>query len=461
MELSQTISRRQALKVAASSVAGTMLLVSRSQVAYAAVPARKNIDALTQEELEIYKHAVSILVQRGASNPSNQEGYDWQAALHNDFERERPDGSVGACEHKSELFFPWHRAHLAGFEKILRETDPPNTASVAIPYWDWTQPASGKRFPVAFEDETSPLYHTGRFFNVGDSIPRIQWDAEIIKAKHVQENDWFLFAGKPPSAGGSYGWVEQGPHNSIHGMIGPTMGNPSAASRDPIYWSFHAYIDLIWARWQRVHVDDNHPQTFTTPDATIWVEPFTPAVKDMAAVTTLPSSYAYTYDYDFSIDGPIVTALVDKASTMTVETRPAGELAVSTEPLMVEAAGRHILRFENVQVLPQVTYRLRAYVHPKSVSLLAIDEAERVQYLADTATIWMSGGHHAGQPTSLNLEITAAIAAYADTQFVITIVTDSVPLPSNAENFGEAKVELDSQIAALGVMWGSLVLEAR
>jgi hypothetical protein len=51
---------------------------------------------------------------------------------------------IGASLSSAFPLIPWHRARLAGFEKLLRDSDPPRTANVTIPYWDWTKPASGK-----------------------------------------------------------------------------------------------------------------------------------------------------------------------------------------------------------------------------------------------------------------------------------------------------------------------------
>jgi tyrosinase len=421
---------------------------------------RKNIDALSADELATYKHALDIVIHRGTTNPSAMDGYAWQAALHNDFERERPDGSIGACEHRSELFFPWHRAHLAGFEKILRETDAPRTSNVTLPYWDWTQAASGTRFPAAFEDQSSPLFHAGRFPDVTPSTPRIQWDAEEVKTKMVQEPDWLLFAGDPPDpSGGSFGWVESGPHNTIHGAIGPTMGNPTQASRDPIYWSFHSYIDLIWTRWQRVHTNATTPQPFSTPDTTIWVEPFTPPVRDMAQTDTLPTGFAYGYDYDFSIDAPaVMVAGADTTNPTIVDAQPAGEFAVTSRPLRLQSLKRQILRVRDVVVLPDATYTLRVYVHPPNVDISTISEDERARYLADKATVWMSGGH-THRPTNLNLDLTRAVAAYGGSEFSISILTDTMPLPAGSQSFAAAKSDLDKKVAASGPLWRSLVLE--
>jgi tyrosinase len=328
---------------------------------------------------------------------------------------------------------------------------------VTIPYWDWTTPASGVRFPKAFEDESSPLFHAGRYRQVTPGTPRIQWDADEVKTKMVQEPDWLLFAGEPLDAqgqGGSFGWVEDGPHNATHGDIGPTMGDPETASRDPIYWSFHAYIDLIWARWQKVHTDATHPQPFTAPQTKVWVEPFTPQVGDMAQTDTLPVGYAYGYDYDFSIDqAPIMVGSSSQPVQRTLEAARSGERVVTTAPLRVGRANRHLLRVRDVAVLPDVTYSIRAYVHPPSLDVRTAGQAERDRYLADTATVWMSGGH-AHHPTNVILDLTKAIAPFADKEFEITVLSETRPLPQSAAEMGPF-VDLNRKVAASGPLWRS------
>lgn len=469
MKSRTTLTRRQVVK-SGGICALALPAVLRSSRVHAATPLRKNIDLLTNDELENYKHAVKIARDRSVANPAVKEGYVWQAALHNDFDRIRPDGLTGGCEHRSELFLPWHRAHLAGFEKILRETDPARTANVTIPYWDWTLPPSGVRFPKAFEDATSPLFmSTGRYRKPEDVpegvglLPVVQWDAEEVKTKMVREQDWFLFAGKARKAdgtGGSFGWVEDGPHNTIHPSIGTTMGKTQTASRDPIYWCFHACIDLIWARWQRVHTDTAHPQPFASPQEKIWVEPFVPVVQDMAQTNTLPAGFAYGYDYDFSIDAAaIMVAGGGVSNRIQLEAVSRNDLLAATKPVRVESTKRKLLHVENVAVFPDVTYALRAYVHPPSVDLTAASDAERKRYLADSATIWMSGGH-GHHPTDLYFDLTKSIASVGG-DFVVSILTQPMPLVADAPQLETMRTEARRTIGARGLLWRSLAIEER
>ncbi|MEY9981597.1 hypothetical protein ABH995_000934 [Bradyrhizobium yuanmingense] len=454
------LTRRNLLRTTCQAGVAALLPVGLgSTPAFAAMPQRKNIDDLTPTELDNYKHAFKIIVQRGLASATAKDGYVWQAALHNDFERVRPDGSIGACEHRNELFFPWHRAHLAGFEALLRAADPPRTADVSLPFWDWTKPASGMRFPTAFEDRTSPLFHDGRAHAVTPLTPRIQWDADEIRIKMVQETDWLLFAGEPlapDGSGGSYGWVEKGPHNTIHGDIGPTMGNPESASRDPIYWSFHAYIDLIWARWQRVHTSATSPQPFTTPNTKIWVEPFTPVMADTAQTATMPAGFAYGYQYDFSIDAPAVPVASAARTQRDLESVQAGPRMTTTRAVRVAGEKRRILRLRDVAVLPDTTYAIRAYVHPPAVNISTLGEQERQRYLADSATVWKGHGH-AHHPTNVNFDITNAVTALGN-EFTVTLISDAKP--ASDSQFESARASANERIAQRP-LWGTLSLEER
>jgi tyrosinase len=462
-DLRKKLTRRRALKLAAAGAALAMPAVFRGSPAFAATPLRKNIDKLSADELDTYKHAIKIVMDRGTANPSAMDGYAWQAVLHNDFDRIRGDGETGGCEHRNELFFPWHRAHLAGFEKILRATDPQRTANVTIPYWDWTLPPSGVRFPKAFEDATSPLFvSNGRYHKPADVpggfglLPVIQWDPQEVKTKMVQENDWFLFAGnarQPDGPGGSFGWVEKGPHNTIHPSIGTTMGNTSTASRDPIYWSFHACIDLIWARWQKVHTDATHAQPFATPQTKIWVEPFVPVVQEMAQTDTLPAGFAYGYDYDFSIDAaPLMVADSTVTRRTMLEAEAKDPQFSATKPVRIDSTRRKLLRVENVAVYRDTTYALRAYVHPPSVDLASASEADKARYLADSATIWASGGH-SHHPADLYLDLTKAIQSVGG-DFVVSLVTQ--PMSPDAARPG---IALAPQPAT--ARWKTLSIEER
>lgn len=413
MHATGKITRRQVLVGTALSgiiVAAPRLRAETSMSPPPPLPKRKNIDALTPTELDNYKHAVGILRQRSVASPAAQDGYVYQARLHNII-RAHPDGSAGACEHGSEQFFPWHRPHLSGFEKLLRASDPPRTADVTIPYWDWTKPPTGRMVPTAFEDTASPLFNSGR--RASGSPPT--WSGDDIRDM-VREPLWDVFAGRPKGPNQSYGDFELGPHNTMHGSIGLTMGNPSTASNDPIYWSFHAFVDLTWSRWQRLH-----QQTFGCGSCKLWLEPNNYTVDQ----TLSTKDWGYEYDYDFEPDGPAVTLVAAAGTSTPLPMTESTERSASAEISVAPSDKRKFVKIEKVMPLADASYRIQVYVHPADVKLAGLSDQQRQQYLVRTVTIWQSAGHHP-EASDVLVDVTKALAQPGPKR-VVSIVTEGVP----------------------------------
>ncbi len=132
-------------------------------------------------------------------------------------------------------------------------TSGPSTKDVTIPYWDWTVKPSGSRFPKAFEDSGSPLFDNSR---ITTPVTAPLYDKPTIFGVINSNTTWPGFAGGP-TASPFYGAIESPYHNNMHSLyVSGDMSDPSFAALDPIFWSFHAYIDLIWDRWQSIHKID-------------------------------------------------------------------------------------------------------------------------------------------------------------------------------------------------------------
>jgi hypothetical protein len=424
---------------------------------------RKNIDSLSQEELANYKYAVQKVIERGAANPARMDGYVWQAALHNDRDRRRPDGKFGRCEHNSEQFLPWHRAHLVGFERILRAADPQRTANITLPYWDWSKPPTGRRFPAAFEEAGSPLMHQGRF---PDNRPD-QWAPSRIAAQIasiLKEKDWNQFAGNPkgdPNRPQSPGDLEskEGLHNAMHPWIGETMADPAKASNDPIYWSFHCFIDLVWARWQRLYTSAQKPQPFADGKPTLWVEPFNMQVKDTSSTVAL----GYEYDYDFGPDGPPVTLVADAGAakrSIPIVVTADRQLTISGRAAeLPKPQSRALLRIRDIKTLPNASYKLRIYVHPSSIDVGAVTLEERSKYLADTRAIWQ--GHHQDGPIDLYVDVSQQIKALEGTPWLITVMAEGVPVAGSPSVLSAKREALNKSIGTTRTLFRALEIEER
>ncbi|MCB5180453.1 tyrosinase family protein [Streptomyces antimicrobicus] len=185
--------------------------------------------------------------------------------------------------HMSPSFFPWHRRYLLEFENRLRALDP----GLSIPYWDWTTDNS----PVSSLWADDFLGGTGR---EGDrrvttgafAYDRGNWTINVrtseagyltrnlgrpqnpIKLPTAAELQWALDAPLYDSdpwdstAPDGFrnrleGWAAPRSekwrnHNKVHQWIGGHMTG-GAAPNDPAFWLHHAFVDLLWDRWQQRH----------------------------------------------------------------------------------------------------------------------------------------------------------------------------------------------------------------
>ena len=126
------------------------------------VQPRKNIDSLSQNEMNVLLLAMQRFQLTPSSNPLS---YYQVAGIHGQpymtwaDVQARPGGqNSGYCTHASPLFSTWHRPYLALFEQVLHahaqdvasEFDGPERDTYAaiardlrLPYWDWAAPPSG------------------------------------------------------------------------------------------------------------------------------------------------------------------------------------------------------------------------------------------------------------------------------------------------------------------------------
>jgi tyrosinase len=354
---------------------------------------RRDINDLDVGALEDYIHALNILRARSAADPDDETGYDFQAGLHNDV-------FIGPCEHGSDFFLPWHRAHLHYFEKLLQAADPPRTQNVTIPYWDWLHSQTSGKFPAAFSERG--LFMDGRNPNPTSLPPDT---LQIV----TQESNWSDFGGYPKGdPNGDYGRLELGPHNMMHGFfIGGRMSNPSTAAEDPIYWSFHAFIDLLWAEWQR----RNGMPPPTTPQGNLRGFLTMPKhkIQDFQNPTDLDFEYEYTQKLKeaFGViqephEGQELVAaeplrpLFTEGLAAEMQSAARAQFALPAAPAATKNA---VVRLRNLKVPITGSYMLQAYVHPKDVAFDKNDPEFRRRYGVGYVSLWKAHGaeaHHTG-----------------------------------------------------------------
>ncbi|RXF01192.1 hypothetical protein D9603_13750 [Pseudoalteromonas sp. PS5] len=298
---------------------------------------RKNIDALTDNELKAYEHAIARMKKKSRDNIYDPQGFLWQAWVHNcptvwqpknqgvvplaalstqqdwignsneflqycdfrpllksklglgddDFVKVHP----GQCEHAKDTFLHWHRAEFYFFEKALQNADPegkfgPSTKNVTVPFWNFTKAPTGQRYPKAFENTHSPLYSIHRNmkpalspsnnrrsstvsdpnfcgFNRSDSTTdkplSCGYTSPYLLAYQIHFNNWREFGGSPYNRAGNFGAFEAQIHNPMHAIYAGCEGQSnrpvcfmednSQAGFDPVFYSFHAFIDFAYGQW--------------------------------------------------------------------------------------------------------------------------------------------------------------------------------------------------------------------
>jgi tyrosinase len=239
------------------------------------VYARKDVSRLTRSERRRLVAALLELKHRGE--------YDELVRTHIAYYTS--DGEEGLrAAHMAPSFLPWHRRLLLDLESALRRVDD----SVTVPYWDWTRDRAPAAVP--WTDDllggtgrssdrqvmTGPFaYRHGRWsikVGVTDAeyltrdLTRSEQPVELPTAEDVE---WALadpvYDTAPwdsTSAQGFRnkleGWAPgRGPaswrtHNRVHRWVGGHMVG-GAAVNDPVFWMHHAFVDLLWSRWQSRH----------------------------------------------------------------------------------------------------------------------------------------------------------------------------------------------------------------
>ncbi|MFD9795523.1 tyrosinase family protein [Streptomyces sp. NPDC059070] len=240
---------------------------------------RKNQKNLTKAEKRAFVDAVLELKRRGK--------YDQFVRTH--IEYFVGDGDEGLrVAHMAPSFLPWHRRFLLDFERELRAVNP----RVTVPYWDWTRDTSptsslwaedfmggnGRREDL--QVMTGPFAHRNGKWNIATGVTEDPFLTRDLgndlgrRAEHLDlppRDDLNRALADPVYDVAPWnstsetgfrnkmeGWVDGTgsdklrTHNRVHRWIGGTMVGAGAVN-DPVFWLHHAFVDLIWSRWQTRH----------------------------------------------------------------------------------------------------------------------------------------------------------------------------------------------------------------
>lgn len=240
-----------------------------------------------------YARAVGTMESRAITDPTS---WLYLAAMHGideDLWRQAgylapgvalPSGPAVArdwaqCQHHTWYFLPWHRGYLAAFEAIVRAAvvELGGPADWTLPYWNYneTAPAASNTLPAPFREAKMPDGSTNPLFvalRVND-VAIVRGDIDLTQALTDPEFTGPGGGGSPGFGGAetvfahngsrkSEGWLEQSPHDIVHGDVGGNdglMADPDTAALDPIFWLHHANIDRLWEVWLRRDAQHANP----------------------------------------------------------------------------------------------------------------------------------------------------------------------------------------------------------
>jgi len=377
-----------------------VLLLCSATAAMAQTPGKRvNVDCMDKTALDRYERAFQrIRSRKPADDPKADEfhkSYRYYARLHNG----NPGGKA-FCNHMNELFLPWHRAALRIFERALQEADKENggDGSVMLPYWQWTEKPTGTFYPKSFENDP-PLQPTGAPRRV-DARKNPLYSTAEVRDKIDNARSWRQLGGKPcidpdcvkpapdpcptcTKRGG--GAIEDPFHNEVHDWIGGDMESDTTAATDPLFWSFHAYIDLLFDQWQR---DNNYP-ALGCPDCafrgmTGWTPKLVEHVEDMG--------YAYDLGTCAPAKGKLAAASLASQEMMTEvahNTRSAAagplvfDIAVPTgyfRTAEIELAG--------AELPSDFSYAGEVYLYPAAAKLDLASSAFRRRWSVGRFAVW-------------------------------------------------------------------------
>ncbi|KAL0481648.1 hypothetical protein AKO1_012450 [Acrasis kona] len=297
---------------------------------------RKDILAMTQEELDDYRMKIDDILMAGEVFHNNIRT-PWQdlGYLHGDW-----------CLHYQEAFLPWHRANLLYVESLI---------GCRIPYWNWyaaessnpDSPAAGIPQPFLDDEYVHPVTKLIRknplkYACSKDGIPKLYKSIEnqqkasqyVTRYEHLTDPSsnqheyekcirmFDLFHKQVDAAlkqplfsvpeGNAMPWANlpafvppmpdhdyrdsttvlsfdnlfEQPHDNFHGVIGHDMADNAFTAFDPIFYSLHVNIDRIFEKY----INQNPSSLFTSA---FCLEPFKGPQASSLAMGD-PRKYLYT-----------------------------------------------------------------------------------------------------------------------------------------------------------------------
>jgi tyrosinase len=201
------------------------------------------------------------------------------------------------------------------------------------------------------------------------------------------------------------------------------MTDDKTAAKDPLFWSFHAYIDLVFDCWQKT-------QKITDvgcPDCPLRALPGNPTAKDVKSTAAL----GYTYDFkNTACTEPNLFAM-PKVLALASHQKKSTPYVVDLTIPRPSFATAHV-RLEGLPVFPDYNYSGRVFLYPATVTLASSDADFRGKYQVDRFAVWGLGDtehapHHEAAVTAdvdASTELDYLAKKQAGTKWKIAVVVD-------------------------------------
>ncbi|MGI9073377.1 MAG: tyrosinase family protein [Bryobacteraceae bacterium] len=328
---------------------------------------RTSISALSSSQINQLRLAFARL--RALPSTDNRTRI-LQADMHAMYCQACNNGTVQSV-HRSWNFFPWHRAFLYYFERILGSLVG-NLNYFRLPYWDWENQRS---LPSAYwspASSSNSLYDVSRYapINSGGALPTNDGTGARISLLNGI-TDFATFGGTATKGGA----CENNPHDPIHDDVGlhtspwHDMGHLGYAARDPIFYSHHCNIDKIWSRWNALAASSSSPAYRNPTDPAFLSERWNFYDENQQVVSISAADVLnHQTNLRFSYPAPTTT----QASSLSAQASPAN--AVSSPAPMGNAPAVSVYAVRLIHSGPSSDPALDATYNVKTTVIQAVSQ---------------------------------------------------------------------------------------
>ncbi len=235
---------------------------------------RKSAFELTANEQNLFLQVITTM--NSGPDPTLYAKF---VGIHADM-RHRMHVQMGGGAVGRQRFLPWHRDFLLKFEAAMQNIK----HEAFIPYWHWSVDRALPPWLVNF-DFTVIVPATGMTAPTIVNVVRhphldgMPTDAQISLLETNTTMNYTQFTG-----------VLESYHDTVHNLVGGTMGDIMISPCDPLFWMHHAEVDRICSIWQADPANQGKGPALSPIHAIL--DPWDPDTVDtVASISTLGYDY--------------------------------------------------------------------------------------------------------------------------------------------------------------------------